>query len=276
MDTYYYAHSCSAKDFDAANFIYPVAFPNGQANTFKSITDKLNIEVCYEPEMNQDKTHSLITVYTSIDALDEVKKWLSQHPDVLYYQSKPVATELTGVAAKTGYGSPEKNRFSSICMVLDGYHKNEIKYMLLKAQNPEYFKYSLKDIREIGAKDVQEGKSKGIGTSSFGCPASDLDRIFDNAQHYNIPICINEEKLFYNEFDSRSGISDFSYTLTFPSSHAQEINSLLEQLSVIDSRDRLVPQNDLENYNYNYSPTAQYTASTEQGNNVFGMEDSDR
>lgn len=278
-DTYYYAHSCTAEEFSSANFIYPVAFPNNQANAFKSITDKLGIDVCYEPKVNEEKTHSLITFFPSLNTIDEFKKWLSKHPEMLYYQSKPVAAELTGSAAKTGYGSPENNRFSSICMVLDGYYKDEIGYNLLKLKHPEYFTYSIDDIRRIGAEEVKQGISKGLGTSSFGCTTADFERIFETAEHYNIPICINGEKLLYNKIDDRSDITDRSYTLTFPTSHSTEINSLLEQLSYLDSRDTLLSPDDLKKYNHNISPIsvdAETIAKVGQEGLKRAMEEADR
>ena len=251
MDRYHYAHSCNAEDFSKANFIYPISFPNSQADKIQSITDKLGIQVVCEPKMNKEKVHGLMAVYANIESIKETKKWLSQHPEILYYQSKPVAAMLTGLAAETGFGSPEKNRFSSICLVFDSYYQNEIKHMLFRTRNPEFFKYSLSDIRAIGAEDVKQGKARGLGTSSFGCPNSDIDRLFDNTQYYNIPICISDEKLFYNMYDARSGMSDCSYTITFPSSYIEEMNSLLDQFSIIDMKDRLVSLNDFKKYNYN-------------------------
>ena len=52
-------------------------------------------------------------------------------------------------------------------------------------------------------------------------------------------------------YDARSGMSDCSYTITFPSSYIEEMNSLLYQFSIIDMKDRLVSLNDFKKYNYN-------------------------
>jgi hypothetical protein len=279
IDTYYYAHSCSAKDFSDGNFIYPVAFPENHEKPFKDITNKLGIDVCYEPKMNEEKIHCLTSFYPTLDTIDDFKKWLSKHPEMLYYQSKAIATELTGLAARTGYGSPEKNSFSSVCMVLDGYYKDEIEFNVMKLKNPEYFKYSIDDIRKIGAEDVKQGKSTGLGTSSFGCTTSDFKRLFETTQYYNIPMCINEQKLLYNKIDDRSDITNRIYTLTFPSTYFSQINSFLEQLSKADSKHRLLPYDDLEKYNCNFSPvTSDQATMDKMGEECFrkALEENDR
>jgi hypothetical protein len=252
-DIYYFAHSASAKDFEKCNFIYPISVPKSMNSAFNRLTEKLGIDVTSKSDINTEKAHGLITMYATLESEDELKKWLSKHPDICYFQAKPSVTQLTGIGAKTGFGEG-KNTHSSIFMVFDAYYKNEIEYIFLKTKFPEYFKYSLDDVRKIGAQDVAEGKARGVGTSSFGACSSDLERIFKTAQHYNIPICINSNKPFYNVINERSGINDLTYTLTFPTSYTREINSMLEQLGQIDRNDRLLSQDDLNKYNHNPGP----------------------
>jgi hypothetical protein len=259
-DTYYFAHSTSGQDFDKGNFIYPISVPKSMNSAFQKITERLNIEVVDSPEINTDKAHGLITLYATLDSIDELKKWLSKHPDVLYFQAKPSVTQITGVGAETGWG-PGKNTQSSIFMVFDAYYKDEINYIFLKTKFPEYFKYSLEDIRNMGKQDVDEGKARGIGTSSFGASSADLDRIFATADHYNIPICINSNKPFYNTIDEKTGLNDMTYTITFPSTYTRQINQMLELIGREDRYDRMLPREELEKFNHNpgigYGPTAE-------------------
>ena len=258
-DTYYFAHSTTAKEFEKCDFIYPISVPSTMNGAFKRLTEKLGVEITDQSVVNQEKSHGLITLYATLDSMDELKKWLAKHPDICYFQAKPSVTQLTGIGAKTGFGEG-KNTHSSIFMVFDAYYKNEIEYIFLKTKFPEYFKHSLEDIRKIGAQDVAEGKAKGIGTSSFGACSSDLERIFKTAEHYNIPICINSNKPFYNIVDEKTGINDLTYTLTFPTSYTREINSMLEQLGQIDRNDRLLTQEDLKKHNHNPGPALGPTA----------------
>lgn len=249
-EKYYFAHTANAEEFTQGNFVYPVCVPIRKTEAFRRIAEQNGIRVVEENIGNQEPAHGLICLYATLDSIDELKKWLSAHPEVCYFQAKASVTQLTGIGAKTGFG-PGKNTHSSICMVFDAYYKNEIEYIFLKTKFPQYFAYTLEDIRKLGEQDVLNGKAKGIGTSSFAAVSSDLERIFKTVQHYSIPVCINSDSVFYQVLDTKTGINDLLYTLTFPAVYRSEINSMIEQLADIDSADRLLSREDINKYIWN-------------------------
>ena len=85
----------------------------------------------------------------SYDMLDPIKQEFAKHPEILFFQAKPVITRLR-VPDNQGYGSKEKNERSSVVIVYDAFYKKQVDIMYLRVKNPQLFSYSLNDIKKIG------------------------------------------------------------------------------------------------------------------------------
>ena len=231
-----FAHNATAADVESGNYICAVSYPMEQDAMMDAILADVRIRVYYRTEMNREKTCGLFVPYTSLEAVGAVKRWLAANPEIRYFQAKPVASSLSGTAAKTGFGSAAANRFSSIFFAIDARYEEQAECAFLKARHPEYFKYTPSDIRKLG------------GTASVAVPSGDLPRLFQTAQDYDLPVCVDPDRVLHGIIDPKHGISDSTYTLMFPTAHTAQWESILWQIAEIDRNDRLVKPDDLNIY----------------------------
>lgn len=252
-NTKFFSRTTSREDYKNANFSYDLAIPANQRKNVSKIAEINNINLITEITENKEPLPRVVESIAKLESIDEIKKWLSKHPDVLYYQSKPVAAQLTGTAAETGFGG-KANFFSSIVMAFDGKYQKEIEYLFLKASHPQYFKYSMSDIMKIGKEDaIKNGKPDSKGISTFAATMYDLVRIFINADKFNIPMAINDANIYYNLLDSQIGFNDNSISVSFPTKYASKVSQILNEIATHDIYDKVLPADEIERYNYNKS-----------------------
>ena len=244
MPEQHFLHAASAEDFNRGNFICTVGIPPQHGSKFNLIT--AGIEVLHHFCVNEEPAHGWRVVYGTLDSIQEIRTWLNAN-DIRYFLAKPSVTALTGIAAKTGFG-PGRNVQSSIMIVVDAIHGDTLEYVLLKAKFPEYFQYSLEDVRA-------KGKVRALA-----CVSSDLERLFKTCKHYNIPICFDESHVIDKHYDKKVGFNTRAYRLLYPSANEPEIISMIEQIMNMDVNDRLLPPDQLRKYNRNHGPILRPTA----------------
>lgn len=250
-DTKFFSRTTSREDYKNANFSYDLAIPANQRKNVSKIAEMNNINLITEITENKEPLPRVVELIVKLESIDEIKKWLSKRPDVLYYQSKPVAAQLTGTAAETGFGG-KANFFSSIVMAFDGKYQKEIEYLFLKASHPQYFKYSMSDIEKIGKEDaIKNRKPDSEGISTFAATMYDLVRIFINSEKFNIPMAINDKEIYYNLLDSQIGFNDNSISVSFPSKYSEKVGQILNDIAAHDIYDKVLPADEIERYNYN-------------------------
>jgi len=184
-------------------------------------------------------TYGTERMVVSYDMLDPIKQEFAKHPEILFFQAKPVITRLR-VPDNQGYGSKEKNERSSVVIVYDAFYKKQVDIMYLRVKNPQLFSYSLNDIKKIGK-----------GTVSFGIGAKDLSAIFKRAHEERMPICLDPNKLYHTRDGSYSETNVAGYNVIISKEDILKMDNILVIEAVGAKKRRILKRDDIENYNYN-------------------------
>lgn len=185
------------------------------------------------------KTLATERMVISYDMLEKMKQEFAKHPNILFFQAKPVITKLN-MPDNQGFGSKSKNERSSVVIVYDAYYKKQVDLMYLKVKHPQCFEYSLNDI-----------KKQGKGTCSFGVGAKDLASVFKKAKEQKIPICLDVKKLYFNCNKSYSPTNVAGYTVTIAKDDIMRMDNILTSEAVCEKNRRILKQDDIQKYSYN-------------------------
>lgn len=189
------------------------------------------------------KTLGTEQAITTLDALPNIKLELNKHPEILYFQAKPVVARLK-VPDNQGFGSREANTFTSVMLVYDAFYRKQMDLIFLKANHPECFLYSVEDIK---------AKSNGQGTCSFGISAADIDTIFKEAKERNIPICLNEKKLYFNcdsNYSPNRNIAGYTVTIPKDEFYIQQMDNILTGEAIRARDSRILTRDDEKKFSY--------------------------
>lgn len=189
------------------------------------------------------KTLGTAQAITTLDMLPKIKQGLNKHPEILYFQAKPVVAKLK-LPDNQGFGSKEANVSTSVMIIYDAFYKKQMDLIFLKAKHPQCFKYSVEDIK---------AKSNGKGTCSFGISAADIDIIFKEAEARGIPLCIDEKKLYFNCDRNISPTENIAgYTITIPKDEIfiQQMDNVLTGEAIRARDRRILTREDEKNFSY--------------------------
>ena len=185
------------------------------------------------------RTMSTERMVITYGMLAQMKQELAKHPEILFFQAKPVMTRLQ-MAGNQGFGSKEKNERSSVVIVYDAFYKKQVDLMYLRVKLPQCFEYSLYDI-----------KKRGNGTCSFGIGAKDLASVFRKAKEQDIPMCIDANRLYFTSDKSYSSTNVAGYTVTLSKEDILKMDNILTSEAVCEKNRRILRQNDIQEYSYN-------------------------
>lgn len=168
----------------------------------------------------------------------QIKKELNKHSEILYFQTKPVVTRLH-LPKKVGYVKRTKT-FSSVTIIYDAFYKKQMDLIYLKAIHPECFRYSVADLRE-----------KYGDICSFGIYGDSIESVFEDAISAKIPICIDEEKLYFS-YDTKETPSKniAGYTVTIPKSYINDMDNVLFNRVDIMRKTRILTEQDEKNFSF--------------------------
>lgn len=185
------------------------------------------------------RTFGTERMVVSYDMLDPIKREFAKHPEILFFQAKPIITRLR-VPDNQGYGSKEKNERSSVVIVYDAFYKKQAEIMYLRVKNPQLFYYSLNDIQKIGR-----------GTVPFGIGAKDLSIVFKRAHEERMPICLDPNNLYYTCDGSYSETNVAGYNVIISKEDILKMDNILLLEAMGAKSRRILRRDDIENYNYN-------------------------
>ncbi len=187
------------------------------------------------------KTLGTEQMVVTLDMLPRIKQELNKHPEILYFQAKPVVTKLK-MPDNQGFGSKEANTSTGVYLLYDAFYRKQMDIIYLKAKYPQCFKNSIEDIR-----------AKGKGTCSFGISIADISSVFKAAEEKGIPICLDVKKLYFNCDRSVSPNKNVAgYTVTIPKDekYIQAMDMILVN-EALESRDaRILSREDAKDYSY--------------------------
>lgn len=169
------------------------------------------------------KTFGTKQVAIPLEMLNEFKYALNRHPEILYFQAKPVVAKLA-MANNQGFGSEEKNTLSSVMFLYDAQYHKEMELIYLRIKYPQCFLHSVKEIKS-------KGENNGI--CSFGLSIDLLESVFKKANENNIPICLDVDKLYFSYDKNVNPDTNIAgYTIVIPKNNiyiAQMKNILINE-----------------------------------------------
>jgi hypothetical protein len=229
----------STKDYKDAleNYIHVIedkmdAYASRELN-YKKGRNQVSLEDLFE-EHGQ-----ILKQKISLELLPDFKKVMKDHPEILYYCSKP--NKITFKAPEKGFG-PNKsdNDLSTVTIAyLEGY-KKDIDLILTKIAYPEAFKMTVQEMRN----------TKNL-VSYFGIQETEFPRFADACRTANVHFSIDDEHLFFSEASGHMSIA-------FYEKDAAKIDKILSTLAK-DSELYHVFSNSVNDAKLSRSTTNTYT-----------------
>ena len=168
----------------------------------------------------------------------EFEERLSKQPDILYWKSKVIPSELKIIYNKC-IGLKEAP-FGSVLFAYDSENKKFFKMQYFLVLFRGIFKYSIKAFR-----------GKGYSLCSIGVREEDIYAVANYAKSLDIPLAIDYDKFYYD--GSFKGIKNHSrddclYTLTFLKRDVQKMDAGLWSITTKLSETRYLNDEDFEKY----------------------------
>lgn len=189
------------------------------------------------------QTLSIEKITVTPELLPKVKAQLNNHPEILYYQAKPVVSKLK-MPDHLGFGSKEANTFSTIKILYDTTYSKEMDLIYLRAKFPQAFRLSMNEIK---------AKSKTNTVCYVGISIADFEQVFKNAAERNIPICLDTDRLYYNcdpNAYPEKNVAGYALAIPNDEKYIWEMDNMLTAMAYRDRQVRILSKEDVKNHSY--------------------------